>query len=52
VVDKVALAGWHKRGYRVHPWTVNDRAEMRRLATLGVDGLITDRPDVALEVLR
>jgi len=35
----------------VLPWTVNRRADMRRLIRWGVDGLITDRPDRALGVL-
>ena len=34
-------------GLAVLPWTVNDRAEMERLAGWGVDGLITDYPDRA-----
>jgi glycerophosphoryl diester phosphodiesterase len=38
-------------GLLVFPWTVNRRAAMRRLIGWGVDGLITDRPDVAAEVL-
>lgn len=29
----------------VHPWTVNDTLDMRRLVRLGVDGLFTDYPD-------
>jgi glycerophosphoryl diester phosphodiesterase len=42
----------HEAGVEVHVWTVDDPAEMRRLAELGVDAIITDRPALALEVLR
>lgn len=35
-------------GLSVMPWTVNLRAIMRRLIAWGVDGLITDRPDLAM----
>jgi glycerophosphoryl diester phosphodiesterase len=38
-------------GRLVQVWTVNDRDDMRRLADWGVDGWITDRPDLALEVV-
>ena len=37
----------HERGLDVNVWTVNDPADMVRLAELGVDGLVTDVPDVA-----
>jgi glycerophosphoryl diester phosphodiesterase len=50
-VDDALLRTAHDRGLRVVPWTVNERADMRRLIRLGVDGLITDYPDVAQEVL-
>ena len=33
-------------GLRVSAWTVNDETDMQRLADLGVDDLITDRPDI------
>ena len=36
-------------GLKVIPWTVNDRAEMERLIEMGVDGLISDRPDLLLQ---
>ena len=42
----------HRRNVKVHYWTVDDPAEMRQLLGLGADGLITDKPDVALEVMR
>jgi len=38
-------------GLQVLVWTVNDPAAMERLVALGVDGLITDRPDLARRVL-
>jgi glycerophosphoryl diester phosphodiesterase len=41
----------HRRGLQVHPWTVNEEEQMQRLIDLGVDGIITDRPDLLLEVL-
>jgi glycerophosphoryl diester phosphodiesterase len=33
-------------------WTVDRQADMRRLIDLGVDGIITNRPDVLRRVLR
>jgi glycerophosphoryl diester phosphodiesterase len=41
------LAEAHRLGLRVIPWTVNRPADMGALIALGVDGLITDRPDLA-----
>ncbi len=38
----------HALGLRVIPWTVNRPARMRELLRWGVDGLVTDRPDLAL----
>ncbi len=42
----------HSHNIQVHAWTINDTAEMERLIALGVDGIITDRPDLLLEVTR
>lgn len=39
-------------GLKVLVWTVNDPAIMTRVIDYGVDGLITDRPDLASEVLQ
>ena len=41
----------HCRGIDVHPWTINDPAEMRRLIAIGVDGIFTDYPDRLKQVL-
>lgn len=42
----------HDAGVEVHVWTVNDPARMNELLDLGVDGIVTDRADLALEVVR
>lgn len=42
----------HALGLGVVPWTVNDPVAMARLIGLGVDGLITDRPDLLRDVMR
>ena len=47
--DQIAEA--HAHGLDVIPWTVNKPADMRRLIDWGVDGLITDRPDLARSVM-
>ncbi|MFI7001641.1 glycerophosphodiester phosphodiesterase family protein [Nocardia sp. NPDC050175] len=41
----------HQRGIRVVPWTVDDRATMNAMIDLGVDGLITNRPDLLRTIL-
>jgi glycerophosphoryl diester phosphodiesterase len=41
----------HAKGISVEPWTVNDPVLMKQYIDWGVDGLITDRPDLMLEIL-
>jgi glycerophosphoryl diester phosphodiesterase len=42
----------HRAHVAVKVWTVNDSADIRRLADWGVDGIISDRPDIAAAVVR
>ncbi len=39
-------------GIQVIPWTTNDPAKMHAIIRTGIDGLITDRPDLLQEVLK
>jgi glycerophosphoryl diester phosphodiesterase len=51
VVTGRMVRGANERNLRLDVWTINDPDEMARLLDLGVDGLITDRPDLALALL-
>lgn len=52
LVDAHFVRAIHSMGAEVHVWTVDDADEMNELLDLGVDGLITDRPDILRDVLR
>ncbi|NIV38846.1 MAG: glycerophosphodiester phosphodiesterase [Anaerolineae bacterium] len=52
LVDDSYVPWARERGYRVHTWTVDDPGRMRRLMRLGVDILITNRPDLFRKVLQ
>jgi glycerophosphoryl diester phosphodiesterase len=46
LLTKDIVTRLHQLGMRVIPWTVNDSATMRTLIDMGVDGIITDYPDL------
>ncbi|MDA9476981.1 glycerophosphodiester phosphodiesterase [Bradyrhizobium sp. CCBAU 65884] len=49
-VTSALVAEAHELGLRVVVWTVNKREDMARMMELGVDGIISDRPDLLREV--
>jgi glycerophosphoryl diester phosphodiesterase len=51
VVTERFVGNAHRRGVPVHVWTIDDADEMHRLLDLGVDGIMTDRPEVLRDVL-
>ncbi len=51
VVNERVIDIVQSQGKQIHVWTVNDLDEMARFLDLGVDGLVTDRPDLLKELL-
>lgn len=51
VVDQRLVDAAHERGVQVHVWTVNDPAQMQALFDMGVDGVVTDRIDLCLDLI-
>ena len=45
-VNKSFVERAHKMGLKVNPWTVNSEKQIDKMIELGVDGIITDFPDV------
>jgi glycerophosphoryl diester phosphodiesterase len=52
LVTPERVTAWRRRGFAVNVWTVDDPAELRRLAEQGVSAVITNVPKRAVEVLR
>jgi glycerophosphoryl diester phosphodiesterase len=50
LVTPETVAAAHACGLEVHVWTVNDPEDMKRLLKMGVDGLMSDVPEVLVEV--
>ncbi|MBR5682542.1 MAG: glycerophosphoryl diester phosphodiesterase membrane domain-containing protein [Ruminococcus sp.] len=50
-VNQAVVNSAHHHGKRIFVWTVNRQSEMQKMMALGVDNIITDRPDKALEIV-
>jgi glycerophosphoryl diester phosphodiesterase len=51
-LDAQKVRDAHDQGLKVLAWTVNDREAFNKMLDMGVDGIVTDRPDIAMEVFR
>jgi glycerophosphoryl diester phosphodiesterase len=51
IVTRVLVREAHRCGLRIDVWTIDEEADMRRLLDWGVDGIMTDRPDILARVL-
>lgn len=51
MVDEEYMRWARKKGFRVNVWTVNEAADIRRMIELGVDGIITDRPELLRQIM-
>jgi glycerophosphoryl diester phosphodiesterase len=52
IVTRWLVREAHRQGLRVDVWTIDEEPAMRRLLSFGVDGIMTDRPDILAGVLR
>ncbi|MEQ9642024.1 MAG: glycerophosphodiester phosphodiesterase [Alphaproteobacteria bacterium] len=50
--DRAFVRAAHARGLKVHVWTINDEASMRRLLDVGVDGIVSDETKLLKRVLQ
>ncbi|HLP23845.1 MAG TPA: glycerophosphodiester phosphodiesterase family protein [Microbacteriaceae bacterium] len=51
IVTEAMIRTAHELGVELHVWTVNAPGDIRRLLALGVDGIVTDRSDIACAVV-
>lgn len=51
LLSRSLVAELHRAGKKIHIWTVDDPQTMHDLIDLSVDGIVTDRPDVLLQVM-
>jgi glycerophosphoryl diester phosphodiesterase len=52
LIDETAVKYCHQRNIKIIPWTVNEIADLERMKTFDLDGIITDYPDRAIKIFR
>lgn len=50
LIDPDVIKFCQKKAIQLIPWTVNDEADMKRMISLRVDGIITDYPDRLMDL--
>lgn len=51
LVTKEMVAYCHTRSMKLIPWTVNKEGDIEKMISLGVDGIISDYPNVLVEII-
>jgi len=51
LLDKTSVAKYHKENYQIIPWTLNEEMDIQKMIDFKVDGIISDYPNVVLELL-
>lgn len=51
VMTEAFVRAAHARGLAVEVWTINDKETMQKLISWGVDGIMTDRPDILMKLV-
>ena len=52
LVDAAMISACRERGIKIVPWTINEIADLERMKTFDLDGVITDYPDRAVKVFK
>lgn len=52
LIDEATVKYAKERGMKIIPWTVNEIADLERMKTFDLDGIITDYPDRAVKIFR
>lgn len=52
LLSEASILNYQKEGFQIIPWTVNTEADMKQMIAWNVDAIITDYPNVLLEILK